>query len=61
RTVYVLRDGQAQAVEIKTGISDGSYTEVVEGGLKEGDELITDMPSAEGDKPRASGPGMRMF
>ncbi|MDM4771052.1 efflux RND transporter periplasmic adaptor subunit [Solimonas sp. SE-A11] len=61
RTVYVLRDGQAQSVEIKTGISDGSYTEVVEGALQEGDELITDMPSAEGDKPRASGPGMRMF
>ena len=61
RTLYVLRDGQAQAVEIKTGISDGSYTEVVEGGLQEGDELITDMPSAEDDKPRAGGPGMRMF
>jgi HlyD family secretion protein len=59
RTVYVLRDGQAQAVEIKTGISDGSYTEVTEGGLQEGDALITDMPSAEDDKPR--GPGMRMF
>jgi len=61
RTVYVLRDGQAQPVEIKTGISDGSYTEVIEGSLKEGDELITDMPSAEDDKPRSGAPGMRMF
>ena len=57
----MLRDGQPQAVEIKTGISDGSFTEVVEGSLKEGDELIIDMPSAEGDKPRAGAPGMRMF
>lgn len=57
RTVYALREGKAIPVEIKTGISDGSYTEVVEGGLKEGDELITDMPSAEDDKPRTGGGG----
>ncbi|AXQ29334.1 efflux RND transporter periplasmic adaptor subunit [Solimonas sp. K1W22B-7] len=61
RTVYVLREGKALPVEIKTGISDGSNTEVVEGGLVEGDELITDMPGAEDDKPRAAAPGMRMF
>lgn len=57
RTVYALREGKAVPVEIKTGISDGSYTEVVEGALQEGDELITDMPSAEDDKPRGGGGG----
>lgn len=59
RTLYVLREGQPQPVQVKTGISDGSYTEVTEGELKEGDDLITDMPSAE--KPKAQAPGMRMF
>ena len=39
RTVYVMRDdgsGPSEPVRIKTGISDGSFTEVTEG-LKEGE------------------------
>jgi HlyD family secretion protein len=40
RTVYVLSGGKPKAVQIKTGISDGLVTEVVEG-LKEGDRVIT--------------------
>jgi HlyD family secretion protein len=42
RTVYVLAPGAShpQAREIKTGISDGIVTEVVEG-LKEGDRVVT--------------------
>ena len=42
RTVYVLSDGgtRPQPVQIKTGISDGIMTEVVEG-LKEGDRVVT--------------------
>lgn len=41
RTVYVLRDGQPVAVPVRTGASDGRNTEVVGGGLKAGDALIT--------------------
>jgi HlyD family secretion protein len=40
RTVYVLSGGRPRAVEIKTGISDGVVTEVVEG-LKEGERVVT--------------------
>ena len=42
RTVYVLSDGagRPKAVQIKTGISDGIVTEVIEG-LKEGDRVVT--------------------
>jgi HlyD family secretion protein len=40
RTVYVLPGGQPKPVQIKTGISDGVVTEVVEG-LKEGDRVVT--------------------
>jgi HlyD family secretion protein len=40
RTVYVLSGGQPQPVQIKTGISDGVATEVIEA-LKEGDRVIT--------------------
>src|SRR5882757_4517246 len=40
RTVYVLRDGNAEPVQIKTGISDGTTTEVLEG-LGDNDRVIT--------------------
>jgi HlyD family secretion protein len=40
RTVYVLSSSQPKPVQIKTGISDGVVTEVVEG-LKEGERVVT--------------------
>ena len=40
RTVYILKDNKPQPVQIKTGITDGVYTEVMEG-LNEGDAVIT--------------------
>jgi len=40
RTVYVLSFGRPKPVQIKTGISDGIFTEVTEG-LKEGDKVVT--------------------
>ncbi len=40
RTVYVLSGSRPTPVQIKTGISDGVVTEVVEG-LKEGDGVVT--------------------
>ena len=40
RTVYFLSGGHPKPVQIKTGISDGVATEVVEG-LKEGDLVVT--------------------
>jgi HlyD family secretion protein len=42
RTIYVLPSGASrpQPVQVKTGISDGITTEVIEG-LKEGDRVVT--------------------
>jgi HlyD family secretion protein len=40
RTVYLLSGSRPTPVQIKTGISDGVLTEVVEG-LKEGDRVVT--------------------
>jgi HlyD family secretion protein len=40
RTVYVLSGGRPRPVQIKTGISDGVVTEVIEG-LKEADRVVT--------------------
>ena len=40
RTVYVLRGSKAEPAQIKTGISDGTTTEVLQG-LAEKDRVIT--------------------
>jgi HlyD family secretion protein len=53
RTVYVLSGGRPQPVQIKTGISDGIVTEVIDG-LKEGDRVITAESSSK--SPAASPP-----
>ena len=48
RTVWVARDGKPASVGIRTGISDGSVTEVVEGPLSPGDAVITDVSGVKG-------------
>jgi HlyD family secretion protein len=40
-TVWVLRDGEPVQVSVRTGATDGSYTEILDGELKEGDQVIT--------------------
>ncbi|MBS1111192.1 MAG: efflux transporter, family, subunit, partial [Anaeromyxobacteraceae bacterium] len=42
RTVWTLADNKPSPQKVKTGISDGTFTEVVEGELKAGDVVITD-------------------
>ena len=63
RTVYVVSGGGPQPVQIKTGISDGVVTEVIEG-LKEGDlvvtaELASKSPAASPPPNPFSGGGRR--
>jgi len=57
RTVYVLASGSSKptAATIKTGISDGVTTEVLEG-LKEGDRVVTGMTESGGAPTPASNP-----
>ena len=45
RQIWVLKDGQAVSVDIVTGETDGSSTEIVQGELSEGDLVITDQTS----------------
>ncbi|HEX8536256.1 MAG TPA: efflux RND transporter periplasmic adaptor subunit, partial [Cystobacter sp.] len=47
KTVYVLRQGRPERVNVKAGVTDGSYTEV-EGELNEGDQVITALSTAAG-------------
>jgi HlyD family secretion protein len=48
RMVWVLRDNQPGQIAVKTGITDGTLTEVVSGDLKEGDLIITEAPGLGG-------------
>jgi HlyD family secretion protein len=38
--VWVLRDGEPEAVAVTTGLTDGTYTEITGGDLKPDDEVI---------------------
>jgi HlyD family secretion protein len=65
RTVYVLRSGSSrpEPVQIKTGISDGVVTEVVDG-LKEADQVVTGSVGGTAPPPTATNPfggGPRRF
>ncbi len=48
RIVWLLRDGKPRPITIRTGLSDGSVTEIAEGDLHEGDPLITETVGASG-------------
>jgi HlyD family secretion protein len=44
QTVYVLQaDKKMKPVTVRTGITDGAFTEIVSGDLKEGDAVVTGM------------------
>jgi HlyD family secretion protein len=58
RSVWVVRDGQPNRVEITPGISDGTFTEVVSGPVHEGDQVATD---ARQPPEAGQSRGFRMF
>jgi HlyD family secretion protein len=59
--VWVLRDGRPLAVRIRTGITDGSSTEVVDGDLHEGDPVITDSSGGSASAGSGAAPFRRVF
>ena len=60
QTVYILgADNKLKAVEIRTGITDGHYTQVLSGDLKEGDNIVVGLATSKVDSnppPGASNP-----
>jgi HlyD family secretion protein len=57
--VYVLgKDGKPQSVSIKSGVSDGAFTELTGGSLKEGDLLVTGEAPKGSSRSGGSPPGM---
>lgn len=52
-TVYRLAGNRLEPVAIKTGISDASYVEVTEGGIRPGDKLVVKELQGKKDKDNA--------
>ncbi len=54
--------GVPKAVDVRTGLTDGTSTEILEGPLKEGDEIIVGIGAAPAAAKKSGGPtGSRMF
>ena len=47
RSLWVMRGATPQAVGVHTGLSDGTVTEVVDGELNEGDQVVVDSVSGD--------------
>jgi HlyD family secretion protein len=58
--VWILQKDNPKRISVSPGISDGSYTELVSGEIREGQELIVESLSKE-NASQTSGPRMRMF
>ncbi|MGZ7040467.1 MAG: efflux RND transporter periplasmic adaptor subunit [Thermoanaerobaculia bacterium] len=56
QTVWTLdAEGRPSAVEIRTGITDGRFTQVVSGSLKEGDSIIVGLATSKVEGPAPPG------
>jgi HlyD family secretion protein len=62
KQVWVLRGEKPTPIDVKVGVSDGTLSEIVEGDVKEGDEVVTDVASGgKSGGPAAGGPRFRGF
>jgi len=59
QSVWILDQGRLKNVPVRTGISDGTFSEILEGDLREGSDVVVETPSAASGTPppRMFGPG----
>ena len=58
--VWVLRAGKPVRTTVQTGLADEAFTEIVGGGLKDGDPVITAESGAKAGAPAARTPALRL-
>ncbi|MDP9002913.1 MAG: efflux RND transporter periplasmic adaptor subunit [Myxococcota bacterium] len=56
RTLWIVRGGGPQAVAIHAGLTDGTVTEVVDGDVREGDQVVVEAVGADAT-PTGTGGG----
>lgn len=60
--IWILAEDKPERIAIKTGISDGSFTEVISEKIREGQKVITGIKDkSKGQAGKQAGPRMRMF
>jgi HlyD family secretion protein len=59
--IWVLANGKPRAIDVRTGLTDGTSTEVSGNGIEEGLEAITGIQAASSAAPAAKGTAPRMF
>jgi HlyD family secretion protein len=58
RTLWVMRGGPTpQSTSVHIGLTDGTYTEVIDGELKEGDQVVTESLGSEEPASTRGGQG----
>ena len=57
KTIYVVVDNVAKPVTVIVGLSDGTYTEIIRGDVKEGDLVATDMADTNAAPTQAAPTG----
>ena len=53
-TVWTLRDGELQPVEVAAGLSNGTETAILYGDLEEGTRVVTGLAAADGEASSSS-------
>jgi HlyD family secretion protein len=59
--IWVPAEGGPRAIEVRTGLTDGSSTEISGNGVEEGLEVIVGTQGASSSSPAAKGSSPRMF
>jgi HlyD family secretion protein len=59
QSVWIIENKKPKRLQIKTGISDGNYTEIISGPLREGDAVI--VTSTDNEKKGGSSRGRGFF
>jgi HlyD family secretion protein len=59
--VYIEEGGRLRPVEIRVGISDGRFTEILEGELRPGDPVVVGQATSKVDSTTRPPGGGRMF
>lgn len=56
KTVYTVVDNELKPVSVLIGLTDGSFTEIIRGDLKEGDPIVTDTADTSSGAPTQAAP-----
>jgi len=59
--IWVLAEGKPKAIDVRTGLTDGTATEIGGAGVEEGLEVITGVQGAPAAAPAARSGAPRMF